>query len=90
MEKVEIEIPKKSRGMSLSNAARRSLFAAGLYFLVANPVTYSLMESLLGSVVSITDAAGRPTQVGTAIHAVVFGLLTWLLMRFLPLATPVI
>lgn len=63
---------------------KHSLMAAGLYFLVANPVTYSIMESILGSFVSITDAAGRPTQIGTAIHAAVFGLLTYLLMRFLP------
>ena len=60
---------------------KASLWSAGLYFVVANPLTYGIMQSLLGSIVSITDANGAPTQIGTAIHAIVFGLLVYLIMR---------
>lgn len=57
-----------------------SLWAAALYFTVANPVTYGIVQSLLGNVVKISGEDG-PTQVGTLIHSVVYGLLTFLLMK---------
>lgn len=60
---------------------KHSLWAAALYFIVANPVVYNFMQSILGSLVTITDVNGTPTQLGTLIHALVFGLLTLLLMR---------
>jgi hypothetical protein len=46
-----------------------------LFFLVANPMTYSLTSKLpvIGNLV--TDAAGRPTQAGVLLHALVFVLL---------------
>ena len=47
-----------------------------LFFLVANPMTYDLTSKLplVGSM--ITDAQGKPTQVGVLIHALVFCLLS--------------
>lgn len=39
------------------------------------------MQSLLGSLVTVTDINGTPTQMGTLLHAIVFGLLTYLVMR---------
>jgi hypothetical protein len=46
-----------------------------LFFLVANPMTYNLtsMLPLVGDY--ITDAQGKPTQIGVLIHALVFCLL---------------
>jgi hypothetical protein len=61
--------------------AKASLMAGGLFFLVANPYTYDLTQALLGRFVSYTDSNGRPTQAGTLIHAGVFALLTYLIMR---------
>uniref|UniRef100_A0A6C0BN77 Uncharacterized protein n=1 Tax=viral metagenome TaxID=1070528 RepID=A0A6C0BN77_9ZZZZ len=57
-----------------------SLWAAGLYFIVANPITYGIVQSLLGNVVTVSGNDG-PTQIGTLIHSVVYGLLTFLLMK---------
>ena len=47
-----------------------------LFFLVATPMTYNLTSMLpvVGSM--ITDAQGKPTQVGVLIHALVFCLLS--------------
>jgi len=45
-----------------------------LFFVVANPETYRLVNSVLGGVVSVSDASGCATQVGVAVHAVVFAL----------------
>mgnify|MGYP007095242226 CR=1 FL=1 len=60
---------------------KASLIAAGLYFVVANPYTYDLTQAVLGKFVTYTDMNGRPTQAGTLIHAGVYGLLTYLIMR---------
>lgn len=66
---------------------KASLVAAGLYFIVANPVTYDLVQALLGRVVTVKEAGGA-TQLGTGIHAAVFGLLTYLIMRMATKAKP--
>ena len=47
---------------------------AVLFFVVANPETYRLVNNVLGGVVSVSDASGCATQVGVAVHAVVFAL----------------
>ena len=52
-----------------------------LFFVVANPETYRLVNSVLGGVVSVSDASGCPTQVGVAVHAVLFALVVSLLCR---------
>ena len=58
---------------------KSSLLAAGLYFVVANPVTYDIVEKVFGSLVTVKNMGGA-TQIGTAIHAAVYGLLTYLIM----------
>lgn len=65
----------------LTPEVKYSLIAGGLYFIVANPYTYDLTEAILGKFVSYTDINGRPTQAGTIIHAGVYALLTYLIMR---------
>jgi hypothetical protein len=54
-----------------------------LFFLVANPMTYSVTGSLpvLGPL--ITDNSGMPTQVGVMVHALVFVLLMLLVARLM-------
>lgn len=46
-----------------------------LFFLVANPMTYDLTSKLPLVGGMITDAQGKPTQIGVLIHALVFVLL---------------
>jgi hypothetical protein len=46
-----------------------------LFFLVANPMTYDLTSRLPVVGPMVTDAAGRPTQLGVLLHALVFVLL---------------
>jgi hypothetical protein len=49
--------------------------AFATFFLVANPMTYALTSKLPVVGDFVTDAQGRPTQVGVLIHALVFVLL---------------
>jgi hypothetical protein len=46
-----------------------------LVFLVANPMTYNRTSKLPLVGDYITDAQGKPTQIGVLIHALVFCLL---------------
>ena len=60
-----------------------SLQAALLFFIIANPYTYKL-TSKLGSWVATN---GCPTMAGLILHTIVFGLITFLLMK-VSLPTP--
>ena len=48
--------------------------ASVLFFIVASPCTYCLVNSLTGLVL---DKKGCPTYLGVLIHSVVFGLLLY-------------
>ena len=56
-----------------------SLMSALLFFVVANPETFKIMRRLLGGWVS--SPTGCPTTKGLVLHAVVYLLITWLLMN---------
>lgn len=60
-----------------------SLWAGALYFLIANPVTYQITQSILGGLVTIADPiTGAPTQLGTVVHGGVYALITYMLMQY--------
>jgi hypothetical protein len=50
-----------------------SIFSAFLFFLVINPFTYKLTQSIFGGLLGkIADASGSPTMTGILLHTVVF------------------
>lgn len=76
----------------LSRKAQASIVAALLFFIVSSPLTYRLVDSLVGGiVVSLVPAmasvfkvaqAGCPTNYGLVLHALVFGVITYGLMSY--------
>jgi hypothetical protein len=58
---------------------RISIFAALIFFIVANPETFKIVRKLFGSWVS--SDAGCPTARGLALHTVVYLLVTYALMN---------
>lgn len=56
-----------------------SLMSALLFFVFANPETFKIMRHLVGGWVS--SPTGCPTTKGLLLHAVVYLLITWLLMN---------
>lgn len=63
-----MKIPK------LPGVTKAVLVAALLYYIVANPMTYRLVDSLLGGLVGpIAGPSGCPTNLGVIVHAIVFG-----------------
>ena len=61
----------------LTGNTKAILTAALLFYIVANPMTYKLVDSLLGGLVgTIAGPSGCPTNLGLIVHAVVFGVVS--------------
>jgi hypothetical protein len=58
-----------------------SVVSALLFLLISSPFLYKLVDGLLGKLVQVADYNGCPTVAGLVIHAVVFGLIVYLLMQ---------
>lgn len=58
-----------------------SIWAAILFAVIASPFLYNIVNMVLGFIVPIA-VNGCPTFAGVIVHAVVFGLITYLLMVF--------
>ena len=55
-----------------------SLMSAVLFYIVANPQTFKVVDGIIGGV---ANSSGCPTGLGLFIHALVFFLITWGLMN---------
>lgn len=67
--------------MRLTQKQSATLQAVLLFFLIANPFTYRLTNSLLSGLVGrIADPSGCPTSTGLLLHSAVFGVIVYGLM----------
>lgn len=57
-----------------------SAIAALLFYIVSSPITYRIVDGILGGMFKIADPAGCPSGGGLIVHAVVYGLITYLIM----------
>jgi hypothetical protein len=65
----------------LSQKHSATLQAVFLFFLISNPFTYRLTNSLLGGLIGrLSDPSGCPTSLGIIVHSVVFGAIVYALM----------
>lgn len=55
-----------------------TLQAVLLFFIISNPLTYKLTDSLIGG---LSTFAGCPTTLGLVVHAIVFGIIVRALMN---------
>lgn len=77
--------------MFFSRKVQASVVAALLFFVISSPFTYKLVDQLVGGIVTAIipqfasvfkiAEAGTPTNYGLAVHATVFGLVTYFLMQ---------
>jgi hypothetical protein len=66
----------------VSTKVRASITAAVLFFIIANPVVYRIVDGLLGGIVGrIASPSGCPTTWGLIVHSAVFGLAAYMSMR---------
>ena len=75
---------------ALSRKAQAALVAALLFFVISSPFTYRIVDQIVGGIVTAiipqmasvfkVAQAGCPTTYGLALHAAVFGLVSYMLM----------
>jgi|TARA_B100000886_G_C20354214_1_gene462268 hypothetical protein len=66
---------------ALTLEIQSTLLAMIVFALVSAPMTYKLVQSLLGGVLGkVADGSGCPTTLGLVVHTLVFGLVTHVLM----------
>ena len=69
--------------MNIALKAKYSFYSALVFFLVANPETYRVVQKVLGGVLGeLASSAGCPTQLGLLFHTVVFFFVMLALMMF--------
>lgn len=74
-----------------SRKVQASLTAALLFFVISSPFTYKLVDNLVGGLIRMIAPwdipfikiaeAGCPTNYGLAVHAAVYGMVTYYLMQ---------
>lgn len=65
----------------LTQKQSATLQAVLLFFIISNPFTYRLTNSLLGGLTGrLADPSGCPTTKGILVHSVVFGAIVYALM----------
>ena len=58
-----------------------TLQAVLVFYIIANPMTFRLVDSVLGGVVGrIANSGGCPTSLGLIVHSVVFGAVVYAMM----------
>ncbi len=62
--------------------AKYAFYSTLVFFLVANPETYKLMQRALGSFLTVASDSGCPTPPGFFLHTTLFFLILWGLMLF--------
>jgi hypothetical protein len=69
--------------MNIALKAKYSFYSALVFFLVANPETYKVVQKIFGGILGdIASAAGCPTPLGFLLHTVVFFFVMLALMMF--------
>jgi hypothetical protein len=77
--KTNTEVPMRP---NILLKAKYSFYSTLVFFLVANPETFKLMQRALGSFVVIASDSGCPSPIGFFVHTFLFFLILWALMLF--------
>lgn len=62
--------------------AKYAFYSTLIFFLIANPETYKMSQTLLGSLITVGDRNGSPTASGFFLHTALFFLVLWGAMLF--------
>jgi hypothetical protein len=60
---------------------RYSFYSAIVFFIIASPLMFKIVNSLLGGLIPISSTSGCPTIAGLVIHSIVFGLIIYGMMH---------
>jgi len=62
--------------------AKYAAYTTLVFFLVANPETYKLIQKFLGGWIDVASDGGCPTPSGFFLHSTLFFFILWALMLF--------
>lgn len=62
--------------------AKYAFYSTLIFFLVANPETFRMSQSVFGWITKIADGGGCPTAPGFFLHTTLFFLILWAAMLF--------
>lgn len=66
---------------SFNQKVSATLQSVLVFYIIANPMTYRIVDSLLGGVIGrIANPGGCPTALGLIVHSLVFGAIVYSLM----------
>jgi hypothetical protein len=68
--------------MNIALKAKYSFYSALVFFLVANPETYKVVQKVLGGFLTVAGDGGCPTPFGLFLHTVLFFIVILALMMF--------
>lgn len=54
--------------------------AALLFYIVSSPITYSIVDGILGGMFKIADHTGCPSGNGLIVHTIVYGVVSYIIM----------
>ena len=74
------ETKTQTQGINFALKAKYAAYTTLIFFLIANPETYKLLQKFVGSWVTIASEGGCPTPSGFFIHAGLFFLVLWSFM----------
>lgn len=69
-------------GPNMALKAKYAAYTTLIFFLMANPETYKLLQKLLGGWVSIASDGGCPTPTGFFLQTALFFVILWSFMLF--------
>lgn len=72
----------ESKPISLAFAlkAKYAAYTTLIFFLIANPETYKLIQKFIGGWVTVANEGGCPTPAGFFLHSALFFLVLWSFM----------
>lgn len=66
--------------LAVALKAKYAAYTTLIFFLIANPETYKLIQKFVGGWVTVASEGGCPTPAGFFIHTALFFLLLWSFM----------
>jgi hypothetical protein len=70
----------QTQSINFALKAKYAAYTTLIFFLIANPETYKLLQKFVGGWVTIASEGGCPTPTGFFIHAGLFFLVLWSFM----------
>ena len=68
--------------MNIALKAKYSFYSALVFFLVANPETYKIIQKMLGGIIGTIATNGCPTPLGIFVSTFIFFIIMFALMMF--------